>query len=60
MQKLPVEYKDVLCLTYFDGFSVKEVCAVMQKTAKQVYNLLARAKLTLRKFLDEVGINENL
>ena len=55
-----MEYKDVLCLTYFDGFSVKEVCAVMQKTAKQVYNLLARAKLTLRKFLDEVGINENL
>ena len=60
MQNLPVQYKDVLCLIYFDGFSIPEAGAVMKKTAKQVYNLLARAKATLRKYLEEAGINEKL
>ena len=60
MQKLPVQYRDVLCLIYFDGFSIPDAGAVMKKTAKQVYNLLARAKATLRKYLEEAGINEKL
>ena len=60
MQKLPAQYKDVLCLVYFDGFQIKEVCKIMKKSEKQVYNLLSRAKLSLRKLLDEVGINEIL
>ena len=57
MQQLPQQYRQVLILTYFDGFSVAEVCAIMRKTQKQVYNLLARAKVALKELLLEEGIS---
>ena len=60
MQKLPLQYKDVLCLIYFDGFSIEQAGKIMKKSTKQIYNLLARAKTTLRKYLEEAGINEKL
>lgn len=57
MQRLPRQYREVLSLTYFDGFSVVEVCAVMGRTQKQVYNLHARAKVALKELLIEEGIS---
>lgn len=51
MQSLKTEYKDVLFLLYIDGFSVDEVCTIMQLKPKQVYNLNERAKKSLRKIL---------
>ena len=56
MQQLPQQYREVLMLTYFDDFSVDAVCAVMHKTKKQVYNLLARAKIALKELLIQEGI----
>lgn len=56
MQRLPQQYREVLILTYFDGFTVAEVCAVMRKTRKQIYNLLARAKIALKELLIQEGI----
>lgn len=61
MQRLPMQYREVLQLTYFEDFCIADVCAVMHKTPKQVYNLLARAKVALKELLIEEGIShENL
>lgn len=56
MQRLPWQYREVLVLTYFDNFSVAQVCAVLRRNQKQVYNLLARAKIALKKLLLKEGI----
>lgn len=39
----------------FDGFSVKEICHVLKKSAKQVYNLLTRARAALKEILIKEG-----
>lgn len=56
LQELPLQYRQVLMLCYFDGFSPDEVCAIMSRSKKQVYNLLARAKASLKSLLEKVGI----
>ena len=56
MQDLPDDYREVLQLHYIDGFSAAEVCKLMGKTKKQVYNLLARAKSALKELLQKEGI----
>ena len=56
LQELPLQYRQVLMLTYFDGFSPEEVATIMSRSRKQVYNLLARAKTSLKTSLIKVGI----
>ena len=56
MQRLPVQYRQVLGLTYFDGFALSQVCSIMGKSKKQVYNLLNRAKVALKELLIQEGI----
>ncbi len=53
IQKLPEQYRNAVCLVYVDGLSVDEARAVLKKTRKQVYNLLARAKEALKNLLNE-------
>lgn len=60
LQRLPAQYGDALYLTYIDGFSIEEVCKIMRKNKKQVYNLLTRAKPALKKLLSEEKIYEEL
>ena len=56
LQQLPREYRDVLQLTYLEGFDTQQVCSIMRKNTKQVYNLLARAKKSLKNLLEKEGI----
>ena len=56
LQQLPREYRDVLQLSYLEGFETQEVCSIMHKNTKQVYNLLARAKQSLKILLEKEGI----
>ena len=56
MQQLPLQYRQVLVLTYFDDFDVSQICVILGKTKKQVYNLLARAKASLKELLIKEGI----
>lgn len=56
LQQLPREYRDVLQLSYLEGFCIQEVCSIMRKNTKQVYNLLARAKQSLKILLEKEGI----
>ena len=60
LAKLPTSYRDVLHLTYFEGFSIEEIRRIMKKNAKQVYNLLARAKSSLKKILIKEGIDSEI
>ncbi|MCH5160228.1 MAG: RNA polymerase sigma factor [Clostridiales bacterium] len=56
LQQLPREYRDVLQLSYLEGFDTQEICSIMRKNTKQVYNLLARAKQSLKILLKKEGI----
>lgn len=56
MQMLPEQYREVLHLTYFEGFTPAEVSRILRKTPKQVYNLLTRSKNALRDILTKEGI----
>ena len=56
MQALPEQYRQVLQLSYFDNFSVAEICTILKKSQKQVYNLLARARIALKELLEKEGI----
>ena len=55
MKSLPTDYKNVLWLSVFEGFSNKEICAVMKKSDRQVKNLLYRAKQALKSTLEKEG-----
>ena len=57
MQKLNRDYRAVLQLHYLDGFTVEHVCQIMKKSPKQVYNLLTRARASLKDNLIKEGIS---
>ena len=57
LQKLPQQYRQVLQLAYFDGFDVTQISSITGKSAKQVYNLLARAKASLKELLIKEGVS---
>ncbi len=46
---LKEEYRQVLYLTYLEGFDINEVCRIMKKKRKQIENLLYRAKSAVRE-----------
>lgn len=56
MQQLPQQYREVLVLTYFDGFGTEDICRILSLRTKQVYNLHARAKIALKELLEKEGI----
>lgn len=56
MLNLPSQYRQVLQLAYFEEFSIPQIAIVLRKNVKQVYNLLARAKASLKQLLETEGI----
>lgn len=55
MKRLPEQYDAVLYLVYLESFSVEETGMVLGKSTKQIYNLLARAKASLKEILSKEG-----
>ncbi len=55
LKRLRQEYRQVLWLIYFEGFSNADAAAVMKKSAKQMKNLVYRAKGALKSELDKEG-----
>lgn len=51
MENLNDDYRQVLYLSYFEGFSNSEIAVVMSKSKRQIENLIYRAKLSLRNIL---------
>ncbi len=55
LRKLNSEYRQVLWLLYFDGLSNTEAAIVMKKSARQMKNLVYRAKSALKSELNKEG-----
>ena len=55
MRKLKSEYRQILWLIYFEGFSNKEVAAVMKKSVHNVETLVYRARKSLKSQLEMEG-----
>lgn len=55
LSELSADYRTVLWLVYFEGFSNKEATTVLKKNERQIKNLLYRAKRSLKSKLEKEG-----
>ena len=55
LRNLKVDYRQVLYLTFFEGFSNEEAAIIMKKSRKQIENLLYSAKASLKTYLERSG-----
>lgn len=61
MRDLPGNYRQVLWLVYFEGFSIKETAKVLRKSVHNIEVQASRARKALRLLLEKEGfIYENL
>lgn len=61
MQRLNPDYRQVLYLVYFEDFDNSEAAVIMNKSKRQIENLLYRAKNGLKTELEKEGFEyENL
>ncbi len=61
LSALSADYRAVLWLTYFEGFSSRETAKILGKSDRQTANLLYRAKQSLKAKLEKEGfVYENL
>ncbi len=56
LRRLKPEYRQVLWLVYFEGFSNKEAAAVMKKSIHSVETLVYRARRALKLQLETEGV----
>jgi len=54
--KLNELYREVLYLSFFEGFTNEQIAKELNKSKKQVENLLYRAKQSLKSILEREGI----
>lgn len=58
---LPLQYREALLLCYFENLDTDSIADVMRRSKKQVYNLLTRARASLKERLIQEGFtNEDL
>lgn len=57
LHKLKLEYRQVLFLNYFEGFSIVEIALIMKKSEKSVKNYLYKAKIALKSELERSGFD---
>ena len=55
LHSLKLEYRQVLYLIYFEGFTKEETALIMKKSEKQVKDLLFNSKKALRSELERRG-----
>lgn len=60
LRLLSGEYRQILYFYYFEALSVSEICKILGKSKKQVYNLHARAKTALSEILKKEGVNDEI
>lgn len=53
MKQLNPDYRQALCLTFFENFSNEETAKIMKKTRRQIENILYRAKRSLKSELEK-------
>lgn len=57
LSQLAADYKAVLWLVFFEGFSNQEAAAALKKNDRQIKNLLYRAKRSLKSKLEAEGLD---
>lgn len=57
INELSPQYAEVLYLVYIEEYSIEETCKLLKKSKKQIYNLLARAKTSLKQRLEKEGFS---
>lgn len=57
INKLKPEYSQVLYLNFLEGFNTGETAKIMDKSNKQITDLLYRAKAALKKEIEKEGYN---
>ncbi len=57
LSNLAPDYRQVLYLSYFEGFSNAEIAAVLRKNKRQIENLLYRSKGALKQQLKKEGFD---
>ena len=55
LKKLHPEYRQILWLIYFEDFSNADAAVIMKKNARQMKNLVYRAKAALKSELEQEG-----
>ncbi len=55
LAELMPDYRNILWLVYFEGFSNKEAATALKKSNRQIKNLLYRAKQSLKSKLEKDG-----
>lgn len=61
LKQLTPDYRQVLYLIYFEGFSNSQAAQIMKKNNRQVENLIYRAKKSLKTALEKEGFSyENI
>lgn len=61
MKKLKQEYRQVLWLAYFEGFTYPEISRILRKTTHNVETIAYRARRALKRILTQEGyVYENL
>jgi RNA polymerase sigma-70 factor (ECF subfamily) len=55
LHSLKTEYRQVLYLSYFEGFSNAEAAIIMKKSKRQIETLLYNAKKALKTELERSG-----
>lgn len=51
--QLPVKYKDVVYLYYYEGYEAHDIAKLLHKNVNTVYTLLNRARCMLKKVLGD-------
>ena len=55
IRTLNPDYRQVLHLVYFEGFTNREAAVILRKSERQIRNLLYRARLALKAALEKEG-----
>ena len=55
IRKLKPEYRQILWLIYFEGFSCREASKIIKKSVHNTETLVYRARKTLKKQLESEG-----
>lgn len=55
LSELATDYRTILWLVFFEGFSSKEAATALKKSDRQIKNLLYRAKQSLKSKLEKEG-----
>jgi RNA polymerase sigma-70 factor (ECF subfamily) len=53
LQKLPLDYRQVLLLKYIEDLPVHDVCRIMNRSPKSIEGLLTRARKALRETIGD-------